>query len=89
MLGPALAERRALDTVGQGGLFQRPAYAQVSHQPLGEGRHPFVGADLDFGVRIDGHLRAPSYQGLRPDKEAGEVVREVAGKVPVLPKRLR
>jgi bifunctional non-homologous end joining protein LigD len=36
-----------------------------------------------------GHIRHPSYQGLRPDKEAGEVVREVEGKVPVLPKRLR
>ena len=36
-----------------------------------------------------GHIRHPSYQGLRPDKEAGEVVREVAGKVPVLPERLR
>ena len=36
-----------------------------------------------------GHIRHPSYQGLRPDKDAGEVVREVAGKVPVLPKRLR
>jgi bifunctional non-homologous end joining protein LigD len=36
-----------------------------------------------------GHIRHPSYQGLRPDKEAAEVVREVEGKVPVLPKRLR
>jgi bifunctional non-homologous end joining protein LigD len=36
-----------------------------------------------------GHIRHPSYQGLRPDKEPGEVVREVEGKVPVLPKRLR
>ena len=36
-----------------------------------------------------GHIRHPSYQGLRPDKEAGEVVREVEGKVPTVPKRLR
>jgi bifunctional non-homologous end joining protein LigD len=28
-----------------------------------------------------GHIRHPSYQGLRPDKEAGEVVREVEGEV--------
>jgi bifunctional non-homologous end joining protein LigD len=36
-----------------------------------------------------GHIRHPSYQGLRPDKDPGDVVREVEGKVPVLPKHLR
>ncbi len=36
-----------------------------------------------------GHIRHPSYQGLRPDKAPGDVVREVEGKVPVLPKHLR
>jgi bifunctional non-homologous end joining protein LigD len=36
-----------------------------------------------------GHIRHPSYQGLRPDKEPGEVVREVEGEVPKVPKGLR
>jgi bifunctional non-homologous end joining protein LigD len=36
-----------------------------------------------------GHIRHPSYQGLRPDKDPGDVVREIEGKVPVLPKHLR
>jgi bifunctional non-homologous end joining protein LigD len=36
-----------------------------------------------------GHIRHPSYQGLRPDKKPDQVVREVPGKVPALPKHLR
>jgi bifunctional non-homologous end joining protein LigD len=36
-----------------------------------------------------GHIRHPSYQGLRPDKEAREVVREVEGEVPAVPRGLR
>jgi bifunctional non-homologous end joining protein LigD len=36
-----------------------------------------------------GHIRHPSYQGLRPDKTAKEVVREVPGEAPKLPKNLR
>jgi bifunctional non-homologous end joining protein LigD len=36
-----------------------------------------------------GHIRHPSYQGLRPDKPPAEVVREVPGKIPILPKHLR
>jgi bifunctional non-homologous end joining protein LigD len=36
-----------------------------------------------------GHVRHPSYQGLRPDKSPAEVVRETPGVPPVLPKHLR
>jgi bifunctional non-homologous end joining protein LigD len=36
-----------------------------------------------------GHIRHASYQGPRPDKEPGEVVRELPGRVPILPKHLR
>ncbi|HLK92859.1 MAG TPA: non-homologous end-joining DNA ligase [Polyangia bacterium] len=36
-----------------------------------------------------GHIRHPSFQGLRPDKDPGDVVREIEGKVPLLPKHLR
>jgi bifunctional non-homologous end joining protein LigD len=36
-----------------------------------------------------GHIRHPSYQGLRPDKSPAEVVRETPGVPPVLPKHLR
>jgi bifunctional non-homologous end joining protein LigD len=36
-----------------------------------------------------GHVRHASYQGIRPDKRPAEVVREVAGEVPALPKHLR
>jgi bifunctional non-homologous end joining protein LigD len=35
------------------------------------------------------HVRHASYQGIRPDKSPAEVVREVPGKLPVLPKHLR
>ena len=31
MLGLPIAERRALDAIGQAGLFQRPAHPQVAH----------------------------------------------------------
>lgn len=36
-----------------------------------------------------GHIRHASYQGLRPDKAPGEVVREEPGTVPILPRHLR
>jgi bifunctional non-homologous end joining protein LigD len=36
-----------------------------------------------------GHVRHASYQGIRPDKSPVEVVREIPGKLPVLPKHLR
>ena len=36
-----------------------------------------------------GHIRHPSYQGLRPDKSPSEVVREREGQIPVLPGHLR
>ena len=53
-------------------------------------------ARADDGLRgrvhgVDGPRphQASVVPGMRPDKEAGEVVREVAGKLPVLPKGLR
>ncbi len=36
-----------------------------------------------------GHIRHPSYQGLRPDKNPAEVRREVATDPPALPEHLR
>jgi bifunctional non-homologous end joining protein LigD len=36
-----------------------------------------------------GHIRHPSFQGLRPDKTAAEVARERPGRLPPLPAKWR
>ena len=47
VLGRLFAEGRALDPIGQAGLFQRPADAQVADIALRELRNPAEGGQLD------------------------------------------
>jgi hypothetical protein len=49
MLGVAIAERHALDAIGQPGLFQRPAHAQVAHKAPRHLGNPVEGGEDQLG----------------------------------------
>jgi len=55
-----------------------PAFVDPPREPTATWVEPSMVVEVAFGEWTDsGRLRHPSYQGLRPDKAAGDVVREL------------
>ena len=52
MLGLPVAKRHALDAIGQAGLFQRPAHAQVAHKAPAHFGNPVEGGQREVGHAV-------------------------------------
>lgn len=75
----AAARRELLDVLEPLAETSSPFTSRLSpaETALAHFVRPEVVGEVQYGEwTADGHLRHPSWRGLRPDKEAGEVVRE-------------